>query len=102
MSSDESRKLGHDGNNAVTTGAATSRKIAKAPLAIASLPSEDRNAASKPKSPSRRANQSTSTKLIQAPIEVASASPICANEPISAILHTMLTAVPVSAALTGV
>ena len=41
-------------------------------------------------------------KLIQAPIEVASASPTCASEPISATLKTILTAVPVSAALTGV
>ncbi len=41
-------------------------------------------------------------KLIQAPIEVASARPTCASGTISTILKTMLIAVPISAALTGV
>ena len=48
------------------------------------------------------ANSTTSSKLTHAPTAVASASPICASDPTSAIFRATLTATPVSAALTGV
>src|SRR5256885_320792 len=44
----------------------------------------------------------TSTRLSQAPIEVASAKPTCASDPISATLQATLTATAISDALTGV
>src|SRR5204862_370150 len=50
----------------------------------------------------RTANQTTSPRLSQAPIEVASARPTCASEPISRNLNPTLTAAAVSDALTGV
>ena len=52
--------------------------------------------------PARAANQVTRARLIQAPMEVASAKPTCASGPISNTLKPILTAAAASAALTGV
>src|SRR6516162_10277708 len=101
-SADSSRNLGHDDNIAVTTGAASAKTRASTIVAAASLMSVILSSVSGAMSRARAAKYSTRMKLSQAPIEVASANPTCANGNISAILQTMLTAVPIRAALTGV
>ena len=55
--------------------------------AAASLTTALRKPGSNPRKPWRDANHMTSTRLSQAPIEVASASPTCASDPISATLQ---------------
>src|SRR5215469_16882149 len=99
---DSSRNLDHDDNVAVTTGAASTKTRANTAAAAASLMRVVFSSASGAISRARAAKYSTRMKLSQAPIEVASANPTCASGNISAILQTMLTVVPISAALTGV
>src|SRR5262249_61141187 len=68
----------------------------------ASRPTVRTSRASTATNEARAANQTSSRKLIQTPIEVASARPTWASGPISAILKAILMAAPTTSAFTGV
>ena len=73
--SDSLRNLDHEDNSAVTSGAAIKQNSASATPAAASLTSEALSSASAAMTRRARRRPGTRMKLIQAPIEVASAKP---------------------------
>src|SRR5262249_62208679 len=89
-------------NNAVTGACASQSTTPSGIPQAAAVAAAPRRPASSAKWPRRAANHATRARLSQAPIEVASASPTCASDPIRATLQATLTATAISDALTGV